>query len=439
MIIKNVSILTENMEVKTGQDVVTSDAFIKSITDNKGNERSLSEFDADSGDEIIDGSDYLMMPGFFNAHGHSPMSLMRGYGENMVLQDWLFNKIFPFEDCLTTEAVYYGTLLSMAESFKYGIVSTSDMYYFLDGMAAAVKDSGAKANISRAVANPTGLPIDEVVGYRETIEAYEKYNGSCDGRIKIDASIHAEYTSDEKTVIALANLSKELGAIMHVHASETKNEHEECKARHEGRTPIKYFADCGLLDVPSIAAHCVWVEDEDRIILRDKGVVVATNPVSNLKLASGICDVKALMDAGVMVALGTDSVASNNQLSMFEEMKTMVLLAKVKNNDPTVLEPREALGIATRHGAIAQGRNDSGIIKEGYRADFILLNKKSPNMVPAYDLVNNVVLSATDSDVYMTVIDGRIVYRNGEYLTIDIDDTIKGVEKSIKDILKRVQ
>lgn len=441
MLFKDISILDENFEVRNHVDVLIEGDTIRAIKDssenNEANQGTQDFRDEKTDEETISG-DYIMMPGFFNAHAHSTMALMRGYGENMNLQDWLFKKIFPFEDHLTNEAVYYGTLLSMAESFKYGIVSTSDMYYFLDDMIQAILVSGAKSNVSRAIANPTEMPFDELVSIDEMKEMVKKYQGAGDGRVIVEAALHAEYTSNEDTARRLAALSNDYNLRMHVHVSETRAEHEECKQRRDGRTPTKYLDDCGIFDIPAIAAHCVWVEEDDRKILKDKGVTVATNSISNLKLASGICDVKALMEKNINIALGTDSVASNNNLNFFEEMKTTALLTKVKNMDPTIISPKEALMMATRNGALAQGRTDSGLIKEGYKADVILIKTDTPNMNPSYDLRNNIVFSASDSDIYMTVIDGRVVYRDGKYPTIDIKDTIEGVNRGIEDILKKV-
>lgn len=438
MLFKDIDIVNENMEIDSHVDVLIKDDRIDKILPTGEEMDAYLEASGIDRGEVYQGKNLLLMPAFYNAHGHSTMTLMRGYGENMTLQDWLFTKIFPFEDHLTHEAVYYGTMISMAESFKYGIASTSDMYYFLDDIVSAVRDAGGKSNISRAIANPAGIPFDQLESIREMKDAVNKYNGIDNGRIIIDGSLHAEYTSNEDTAINLAKLTKELNLIMHVHLSETETEHVECMERHEGRTPAKYFDDCGLFDMPSLAAHCVWVTEDDIDILAKKGVVVATNAVSNLKLASGICPVKDLIDGGVTVAIGTDSVASNNNLNIFEEMKTMMLLAKVKEMDPRVLSPRQVLHMATRNGALAQGRWDCGYIKEGFKADIVVLKTDSPNMHPVYDMISNIVLSATDSDIRMTIVDGRIVYKDGILLTIDMEDTINGVNRSIKDILGRL-
>lgn len=429
MLFSDITILDEALEPREHRYVGIRGDTIEYI----GSEAPLQDYG-----EVVDGRDRLLMPGFVNAHAHSPMSLMRGYGENLSLQDWLFGRIFPFEAKLTGEAVYWGTLLSMAESLKYGIVSTSDMYYMLDDMVQAVEESGCKANIAHSITNPTGECFGTLKARELAFLAALKYNGCAGGRIKIDLSLHAEYTSDEQTARGLAEANGSMGLIVQVHVSETKKEHEECKARHGGRTPTEYLADCGLFDCPAIAAHCVWIEDGDYDILRRKGVTVATNPVSNLKLASGICDVRALMDRGIRVAVGTDSVASNNNLSMFEEMKTMLLLAKIRRGDPTVISPREALLMATANGAAAQGRTDSGLIKTGNKADLVMLRTDSPNMRPVHDIVSNIVLSATDSDIVMTVVDGRVLYREGEYTTIDIERTAYEVDRCVRNILSEL-
>lgn len=321
---------------------------------------------------------------------------------------------------------------------KYGIVSSSDMYYFIPDMVKAVTDSGTKANISRSVVNPMGTPFDELVSVKESIEAFEQFHGTADGRVLIDNSIHAEYTTNPETVQRLSAMTKEQNLIMHVHVSETRFEHEECKKRHGGMTPVQYLNSLGAFDTPALTAHCVWVEGEDFDILKEKGVYVASNPVSNLKLASGICPVAKMMNMGINVAIGTDSVASNNNLNFFEEMKTFATLAKVKVNDPTVITPKEALMSATLNGAKAQGRFNCGSLEVGKKADMIVLRTDMANMHPVHNLLNNVVYSATDSNIAMTIVDGKILYKDGEYTTIDIEKTIFEAEKATAGILKQL-
>jgi 5-methylthioadenosine/S-adenosylhomocysteine deaminase len=266
-------------------------------------------------------------------------------------------------------------------------------------------------------------------------KAVRELNGAGNGRVLMDASLHAEYTSDEKTARALAEYAKAENINMHVHVSETKLEHEECKERHGGKTPVQYLADCGIFDTRSTAAHCVWIEGEDYDILKEKGVTAATNPVSNLKLASGICNSAEIMKRGINLAIGTDSVASNNSLNFIEEMKTLALIGKVKAEDPTVITPKEVIMAATRNGALAQGRMDCGVLKEGFKADLIVLDTTLPHMHPVHNMINNVVYSASGSDVVLTMVDGKVLYKDGEYVTIDVEKAIAETEKATKTIL----
>ncbi len=428
MLFRNISLLDENFSLCQDMYLATKDDRIVYIEKTKPS--------GDFGREY-DGKNRLLTPGFYNAHAHSPMALMRGYGENLALQDWLNTRIFPFEDKLSGNAVYWATMLCMAESIRFGIVSSSDMYYFTEDMVRAVLDSGAKNNISRAISNPFGTPVSELPSIREMRESV-RFNGLGNGRIKIDASLHAEYTSDEATARAVADFAKEENLNMHVHVSETKLEHEECKERREGRTPVRYLNDCGIFDTPSIAAHCVWIEGEDYDILKEKGVTVATNPVSNLKLASGICDVSALLKKGINVAIGTDSVASNNSLSFLEEIKTMALVAKVKHMDPTLITPLQALYAATRGGALAQGRDDCGVLKEGMKADLLAFRTDTPEMNPVHDMMNNMVYSASDGDIAMTMIDGEVLYEDGEFTKLDTERICFEAGKATEGILKEL-
>ena len=428
MLFRNVSLLDENFSLCQDMYLATKDDSIVYV----GKTKPSGDFGRE-----YDGKNRLLTPGFYNAHAHSPMALMRGYGENLALQDWLNTRIFPFEDKLSGNAVYWATMLCMAESIRFGIVSSSDMYYFTEDMVRAVLDSGAKNNISRAISNPFGAPVSELPSIREMRESV-RFNGLGNGRIKIDASLHAEYTSDEATARAVADFAKEENLNMHVHVSETKLEHEECKERRGGRTPVRYLNDCGIFDTPSIAAHCVWIEGEDYDILKEKGVTVATNPVSNLKLASGICDVPALLEKGINVAIGTDSVASNNNLSFLEEIKTMALVAKVKHMDPTLITPAQALYAATRRGALAQGRSDCGILKEGMKADILAFRTDTPEMNPVHDMMNNMVYSASDGDIAMTVIDGEVLYEDGEFTNLDIERICFEAAKAADGILKEL-
>lgn len=432
MIFKNIAVLDENFEIKENMYVVIEGERIKYIGKERPQTGQISQ------GEEYDGKNKLLMPGFYNSHAHSPMSLMRGYGENLTLQDWLNQKIFPFEDKLDAGAVYWGTLLSYAESLRFGIVSSSEMYYFMDSMAKAAADSGIKANISRAIVNFDDSDPWTLDSMKEMKYAFEAYHNSCSGKIKIDMSIHGEYTSNHLAVSAVSDYAKKVGARMHVHISETQKEHEECKARHDGKTPVKYFEKLGLFDVPTTAAHCVWIEDEDYDILKEKKATIAVNPVSNLKLASGVSNVPKMLERGLNVAIGTDSTASNNSLNSMEEMKAFSLAPKAWFKDPQAVSPVQTLYAATRAGALGQGREDCGILKEGYRADLIVVDLMKPHMHPIHDLRNNLVYSASGSDVVLTMVDGKVLYDNGNFATIDLEKAIFEAEKATKKILNEL-
>ena len=430
MLFENIGILDENFDYKENMYVGVEKGKIDYI----GTKRPPHDYG-----ESYDGKGRLLMPGFFNAHAHSPMSLLRGYAENMKLQDWLFKRVFPFESKLTNNSVYWGTILCMAESLRFGIVSTTDMYYFMTDMGKAALDSKCKINLSRSIVSIDGSEdFDHYPSVEEMKVAVRVFNGAGDGRVKVDAALHAEYTSNENIAKKLADLTKELGINMQVHVAETRSEAEECMMRHEGRTPVQYLADCGIFDMNTTAAHCVWLGDADYEILRDKDVTVATNPCSNLKLASGICDVARLLQENVKVAIGTDSVSSNNSLDFLQEIKNMALTAKVRADDPTVITPKQAMYAATRAGALAQGREDTGLLKQGYKADLIVMRTDVPNMHPVHNMLNNIVYSACSGDIVMTMVDGDVLYRDGEYKTIDIEQAIEETEKATQDILDRL-
>lgn len=426
MLFYDITVLDENFVAKEHQYVLTEGATITYIGDTAP---EITE-----NHERYNGKNKLLMSGFFNLHSHTPMTLMRGYGENLSLNDWLHKKIFPFEDLLTSEDVYYGTLLGIAEMLRFGIVSTSDMYYFCEDMLKAFTESGMKCNLSRGITCFSDISYHDLPGYEENKILLRDYQNACDGRIKIELSIHGEYTNTERTILEISEHAKESGVPLHIHVSETQEEHLGCIQRHNGMTPMEYFNHLGVLDSKVIAAHCVHLSGNDFSIMKEKGVSVASCPVSNLKLASGICDVKSLLAHGINVGLGTDSVASNNSLNMIEEMKFFALLQKVHHNDPAIITPNQAIYAATKAGAIAQSRPDTGALKVGNRADLIVLDMDAPYWKPVHQLTNNLVYSAQGNDICLTMVDGNVLYRDGEYPTIDIEKLKRVQELSQKDV-----
>ena len=416
MLFSNVFVLNPDFSVSRGMYVETEGSVVTYLDDKPS-----------AGNTVAPESNILLIPAFYNTHTHSPMTLLRGYGENMKLSDWLEKKVFPFEDLLTGDDCYYATLLAMAESFSHGIVSSSDNYFFCDDMVRAVVESGAKMNISRGMSYfQDTFDASSFKPLLESRKLYLENHDTHDGRIRVDIGLHAEYTATPALLQAVSALAHEMKAPVHVHVSETKKEHEECKGKYSGLTPTEVFLDAGIWDYGGLAAHCVWVEENDIDIFAEKGVTVASCPVSNMKLASGIAPINNFLDKGVNVAIGTDGVASNNNLNFFEEIKLFSIGAKVRFSDPTLISSRQAIYAATRAGALAQKRNDCGVIEKGARADFIALDAKAPSLYPGYDLLDDLVFSVSSRDILMTVCDGKVVYKKGEggvaeYPTIDLE------------------
>ncbi|MBO4220619.1 MAG: amidohydrolase [Clostridia bacterium] len=375
----------------------------------------------ESFDRTIDCSGKLLCPGFYNAHCHSPMTLFRGYGEDLPLDKWLTERIFPAEDHLTPESTYSGSMLAIAEMISCGTVSFTDMYMFSEMTAKAVSETGIKANLTRPVLSfdPDEKPEDNF-RFSEAKAFANEFNGAADGRIIVDMSVHAEYTNTERSVRFTSEYARDHGLLMQMHLSETEKEQRECIERH-GTTPAEFFLRCGAFDVPASAAHCVWVTDDDICIMAEKGVSAVHNPTSNLKLGSGVMPLRKMLDGGVNVALGTDGASSNNMLDIISEMRLAAILHKGFARKADETRSSEMLPMITVNGARSQGRNDCGMIKAGFKADIVLLDMDSINAIPSYDINASFAYSIKSDNVFMTMADGRILYEDGEFLTLDIE------------------
>lgn len=369
-------------------------------------------FDAD---KVIDARGGIVMPGLVNAHTHLPMTLVRGVGTDLPLMDWL-HSIWPLEDMLTPDMMRLGTQLSALEALRTGTTCFADAYMQSDAIAEAVDDAGMRLNICRMMTGDVGPGKLE-----EQRALYARWHGAGDGRIRVYMGLHAEYTTEERFVRTVAQQAGELGTGMHVHVSETRSEVEECRARRGGRSPVRYLADAGAFDVPALAAHCVWVNDDDMDIMAAKGVSPVHNPVSNLKLASGIAPVERMRLKGLNVALGTDGAASNNTMDMFEELKLTAILQKGAANIATAMPATAALAIASENGARALGFEGVGLIKPGYRADIVMLDSRTPAHTASRDIPGALVYATCGADVRMTMVDGRVLYMDGAYTTLDAE------------------
>lgn len=377
--------------------------------------------------KIIDATGMVLMPGLVNCHTHLPMTILRGFADDYDLQTWLTEHIFPREDRLDDRAVKAATLLGIAECLRFGVTSVSEMYDHVDAIAEAVAESGIKANISRGATMFLGDDFDfeAFPACRELAAAKAKWDGYDGGRIRIEAGVHAEYTSSYQYWDAISEYALNEGLRMQVHLSETQSEHESCLEKY-GLTPAEILDCHHVFDVPATAAHCVWLSESDRKLLAKRKVSAVHCPVSNLKLASGVADVMAMVKSGMNVCLGTDGAASNNNLDLFEEMKLAALLAKEKNHDPTAVAAPAALMMATVCGARAQGREaQCGMIREGLDADLILVDFTQPHLMPCHNVISNLVYSATGHDVCLTMVRGQILYAGGKYPTIDLPAVVK--------------
>lgn len=371
-------------------------------------------------DEVIDGRGGILMPGFVNAHSHIPMTAMRGYGDGHNLQDWLNDYIFPVEDKWDARAVRACTELGLAEMIASGVTCIADMYMFCDGIAQEVAAAGISANVDRGCTLfGDDFDWESYPSCVETRELVEQWHGYKDGQIQVDACIHGEYTSKPALWEAMARYAKEKDLGVHVHISETRKEHEDCIARW-GKTPIQVLDQYGVWDTHAIAAHCVWTTPEDWAIMARKGVSAVHNPMSNLKLGSGVAPVIDLRKAGVNVCLGTDGVSSNNCTDLFGDMKLAAILQNGVRCDPLALTAWDALEMATVNGAKAL-RRDTGRIQAGLAADLILLDADAPNLIPCHDAANNIAYAAHGSNVVMNMARGKVIYRNGDFLTIDYE------------------
>ncbi|MEG2124642.1 MAG: amidohydrolase [Hydrogenoanaerobacterium sp.] len=413
MLYENITLIDENYEAQPNMYVCTEG---KSIT-HVGKAAPLNYCG-----ERYNGKNKVLVPGYFNLHCHVPMVLIRGYGDGLPLQRWLHERMFPFEALLTPKDMYWGGLLGISEMLASGAVSFSDMYMEMDGISKAVEESGIKANLSHGCsAFSEDVHFADINGWHGLHYLMDYMKTAKDDRIIAEASLHSEYTTTETLVREVAQFAKENKLQLHTHISETKAEHEECKARHGGRTPAQWLDYCGVFEVPVTAAHCVWAEPCDIEIFAKKAVSAVNCPSSNLKLGSGIAPVRSLIDAGVRVCIGTDGAASNNNLNMHEEITLASILQKGAANDPLFLSPHDMLCLACKNGAEAQGRASCGAIKVGNRADLLVYDMDKPHLLPVYDVLSSLMYSAQASDICLTVVDGKTVYKNGEYTTIDIE------------------
>jgi 5-methylthioadenosine/S-adenosylhomocysteine deaminase len=383
-------------------------------------------------DRVIDGRDRLCLPGLINCHTHAAMTLLRGFADDLPLMEWLETKIWPAENRLTGEDVYWATLLAIIEMIRSGTTTFSDMYFFMDDVARAVAQTGVRAVLARGM---IGAGPSAEQGLEESRGLIERWQGGAGGRITVRLGPHAPYTCPPAYLEKVLQLAEEYQVGIHIHVAETTDEVGMIRERY-GKTPVAYLNDLGVFRFPTLAAHCVHMTETDIATLSAQGVAVAHNPESNMKLASGIAPVVAMRRAGITVGLGTDGASSNNNLDLFGEMHTAALLHKVVNHDPEVLPALEVLAMATRDGAKALGlENQVGVLKPGYKADLVLVDLNQAHLFPRHNLVAHMVYAAQGSDVDTVIIDGQLVMEGRRMLTVDEDEVRVEIESRAQRII----
>lgn len=382
--------------------------------------------------EVVDLPGRWLLPGFVNAHTHAAMALLRGYADDLPLERWLTERIWPVEAHLDVDHVHAGTMLAAAEMLAGGVTTFADMYLHLDGAAEAVATIGGRAALAPGLLEALG-PTDETLAAAAAF--VRRWDGAADGRIRADLGPHSVYTCPEPFLREIAAAARDLGARVHIHLSETAAEVRRARER-TGATPVQLAADTGILDAGCLAAHAVWVDDADIDLLASSGTGVVHNARSNMKLASGVAPVDALRAAGIPVGLGTDGAASTNQLTVLEEMRAASLLQKVTRDDATVLPAATVLRMATIEAAHAIGWGvQIGSLTPGKRADVVVLRPDRAGTSPVHDPRSTVVYSAQDRDVERVYCDGRLVVDDGRVVTVDVEEVIREADRHARQLV----
>ena len=418
ILFKNARILDLDDEVgfKTGEVLVEDDTIA-----------FVGEKYEGAVDREIDVCGNLLSPGFVNCHAHSAMTILRGVKDDVSLQEWLFDNIIPREEKLTSEDVYWGTILSIFEYLRSGTTCIQDYYFHEDGILKALNQTGIRARIALGLL--TGDRTDDSY-MDEQYDAIKK----CP-LLEPVVTAHSIYTYSEEKLSKLVAYAKKKNLPLAIHLSETLKEVGDSTVKNNGLTPPQYLEQLGFFDRKCACFHCVHMDKDDLQILKDYDVDVVTCPSSNIKLASGIAPIFAMQNKDLNISIGTDGAASNNSLDMFKEMFLVSTLSKVNLYKPDIVSARDVLKMATINGAKTVGFDKIGEIKVGNKADLILIDTKKAHMQPENNVLSNLVYSAKSSDVYLTMVNGKILYENGKF---DIGFDEEEVIKKVNEIAKRI-
>lgn len=374
-------------------------------------------------DREIDARGNVLLPGFKNAHTHSAMTFLRSYADDLPLQEWLYNRVFPMEAKLKPEDVYWCAMLANLEYLTSGITANFDMYMKNEANAKASVDSGFRTVLCGSI-NDFGGTVEEI---EQEYLHFNEYHPL----ISYQLGFHAEYTTKRETLEGMAALGQKYHAPVFTHNSETENEVAGCVERY-GKTPTVFLNELGMFEYGGGGFHCVHMTEKDLSVCREKGLWVVTNPSSNIKLASGIAPIKKMLDMNINLAIGTDGAASNNCLDMFREMFLVTALQKVSLKDAAAVDAMEVLRMATTGGAKAMGLTDCDTLSVGKKADIIMIDLQQPNMQPLNNIAKNIVYSGSKQNVKMTMIDGKILYEDGVFhIGVDVQEIYERANASI--------
>ncbi|MEM4188080.1 MAG: amidohydrolase family protein [Candidatus Hadarchaeum sp.] len=388
-------------------------------------------------DQVIDARGKAVLPGLINGHTHLAMTLLRGFADDMPLDKWLSDKIWPMEKKMGPRDCYVGALLGSLEMIKSGTTCFADNYFHMDQVARAVMKAGLRGALSYGMIDRDDQQKmkEEIKIGRSFVRAFHR---KARGRILAMFGPHAPYTCSTECLRKVKELANEFGVGIHIHLAESSEEVKQTMEKY-GKRPVEYLNSIGFLGPEVLAAHCVWVTDKEIEVLSNKGIKPVHNPTSNMKMGSGIAPVSEMLALGIPVALGTDGAASNNSLDMFKEMKLASLLAKVRRLDPTALPAMKALEMATINGAAALGlQTELGSLEAGKKADLITVNLKKPHLSPIHDVISHLVYSAGGGDVDTVIVDGRILMEKGEVVTLDEEKVLELAQRTSDDLVSRL-
>lgn len=429
ILIKNALILSPNTNFENKQSILIKDNLIAEIS---------SQIDESNASKIIDATGKIVIPGLINTHTHLSMTLFRGLADDLSLDSWLNDHIWPMEANLNGDFCYIGALLGAVELIKSGTTTFSDMYFYMEDVARAIDEAGIRAVLSYGMID-FGDEEKRKNEIKANLELFEACDGMADGRIKVFFGPHSPYTASEELLIKVRELADEYNMGIHIHVSETQKEIEDVSSQ-KGLRPFEYLDKIGFLGPDVVAAHSVWLSDNEIEIIKKNNVKISHNPCSNMKLASGVAPVSKLIENDICVSIGTDGASSNNNLDLIEELKTASLLQKVSTLDPKVLNSDEAIAMGTIKGAEALGlESEIGSIEVGKKADIVLIDTNSANMVPdSSSLSSNIIYSANGLNVDTTICDGKILMENKKLTILDEEEIYAKARKAIKELKEAI-